>query len=121
MGRNEAVPALAGLYLLMWLVRGKFRCGYCSKVEKRALEVWGTEEDLIKQHELRDENRDKTKLKKYNKNLKQLRMETRSSLFDRTSAVAHTHTFGEERYNEPEDMYEQNCLECGFLQSYEKM
>lgn len=90
-------------------------------MEKRALEVWGSEEDLIKEHELRDEKRDKTKLKKYNKNLKQLRMETRSSLFDRTSAVSHTHTFGEEHYNEPEDMYEQKCVECGFLQSYEKM
>lgn len=91
------------------------------KVEQRALEVWGSEEELIKERELRDEKRDKTKLKKYNKNLKQLRMEVRSSLFDRTSAGAHQHTYGEESYNEEEDMYSKECQECGFKQTYEKM
>lgn len=94
------------------------------QIERRALEVWGSEEGLMRQREERDERRDKTKLKKYNKNLKKLRMEVRSSLFDQrtlSAAGSHTHSFGAERYNEDDDVYEQDCVECGFRQSYEKM
>lgn len=75
----------------------------------------------MKERELRDEKRDKTKLKKYNKNLKQLRMEMRSSLFDRTADGPHQHDFGDETYDEEEDMYTKVCAECGYSQTYEKM
>ncbi|XP_037041672.1 DNA repair protein complementing XP-A cells homolog [Bradysia coprophila] len=91
------------------------------QIEQRALEVWGSEEQLIKEREERDEKRDKAKLKKYNKNLKQLRMEVRSSLFDRTSAGPHKHVYGEETYNEENDDYTHSCMECGFSETYEKM
>lgn len=91
------------------------------QVEQRALEVWGSEEALLEQREQRDEKREKAKLSKYNKNMKQLRMEMRSSLFDRTSAAQHEHEFGEERYDEERDVYEQECVECGFKQEFEKM
>lgn len=39
-------------------------------MEKRALEVWGSEEELEKQAELREEKRVLSKTKKYNKNMK---------------------------------------------------
>lgn len=40
------------------------------QVEQRAMEVWGSEEELEKQRELRDEKRVLAKSKKYNKNMK---------------------------------------------------
>lgn len=81
----------------------------------------GTEEQLIEKREEREENREKTKLKKYNKNMKQLRMEMRSSLYDRTSKGPHTHEYGKETYNEADDTYSHKCEECGFIETYEKM
>lgn len=42
------------------------------KIEKRAIEVWGSEEALIEHKELREEKRNAAKVKKYNKQLKGL-------------------------------------------------
>lgn len=81
----------------------------------------GSEERLIEERELRDEKREKTKLKKYNKNMKQLRMEMRSSLYDRTTKAPHAHEYGEETYHEDEDNYTHACTICGFVETYEKM
>jgi DNA-repair protein complementing XP-A cells len=39
-------------------------------VERRALEVWGSEEQLEAERERREEERAKSKVKKYNKQLK---------------------------------------------------
>jgi DNA-repair protein complementing XP-A cells len=39
-------------------------------VERRALEVWGSEEELEAERERREEERTKSKVKKYNKQLK---------------------------------------------------
>lgn len=91
------------------------------QIEKRALEVWGSEEKLEEEHAARNEKRDKLKLKKFNKNMKQLRMEVRSSLYDRTTKTNHTHVFGEETYNEDADNYSHSCKICGFVETYEKM
>lgn len=92
------------------------------QVEERALLVWGSEEELMKQLDLRNEKRDKSKLKKYNKNIKQMRMEMRSSLYDeRKSKGPHTHEYGEETYNEDDDNYTHSCTVCGFVETYEKM
>jgi len=90
-------------------------------VEKRALEVWGSEENLAQERELRDDKRDKTKLKKYNKNMKQLRMEMRSSFYDKTTKSVHTHIYGEETYHEDEDNFTHTCTICGLVETYEKM
>lgn len=91
------------------------------QIEKRALEVWGSEEALLEEKEMRDEKRHKSKAKKYNKQLKVLRMSVRSSLYDRTSAAAHTHTFGPESYNEEDDTYSRTCSSCKFVDIFEKM
>lgn len=50
-----------------------------------------------------------------------LRMNVRSSLYDRTSAAAHAHTFGPESYNEDDDTYSRTCSTCQFVDVFEKM
>jgi DNA-repair protein complementing XP-A cells len=37
------------------------------QIEQRALEVWGSEENLLKEKEMRDVKRDEAKIKKFNK------------------------------------------------------
>uniref|UniRef100_A0AAG5D7G7 XPA C-terminal domain-containing protein n=1 Tax=Anopheles atroparvus TaxID=41427 RepID=A0AAG5D7G7_ANOAO len=91
------------------------------QIEKRALEVWGSEENLMREKELREEKREVSKVKKYNKRLKELRMDVRSSLYDKT-VQAHVHSYGEtEVYNEADDTYTRTCEECGHTETYEKM
>lgn len=91
-----------------------------SQVEKRALEVWGSEEALEEEHEKRDDKKAEAKVKKFNKKMKSLRMQVRSSLFQKDVSV-HEHEFGEETYNEEEDEYSKTCSTCGYTQTYEKM
>ncbi|KAG5863778.1 hypothetical protein JTB14_012923 [Gonioctena quinquepunctata] len=91
------------------------------EVEKRAMEVWGSEEELEQQREQREEKRVMAKTKKYEKNLKELRKGMRSSLYDRTSAGPHTHQFGPETYDEEEDTYHRKCTSCPYEETYEKM
>ncbi|KAG8042199.1 hypothetical protein G9C98_000190 [Cotesia typhae] len=91
------------------------------QIEKRALEVWGTEETLLEEREKRDVKRQEGKLKKYNKKLKQLRMEVRSSIYNKTKKASHTHKFGKDMYNEEDDTYTRVCIECNFEETFEKM
>lgn len=89
------------------------------QIEKRALEVWGTPEALEKEREERESKKEKSKFKKYQKQMKALRMNVRSSLYDKTSA-SHTHSFGSEVHVE-EDTYRHTCTTCGFEEDFEKM
>lgn len=91
------------------------------QIEKRALEVWGSEEKLQEELEKREENRVIAKGKKYQKQMKELRMSMRSSLYDRTSSASHTHEFGPETYNESDDTYTHTCLTCKYVETFEKM
>lgn len=90
------------------------------QIEKRALEVWGTEEALLEQKEVRSGKREQSKVKKYAKQMKELRMQVRSSLYDRTTKASHQHKFGPDRYNEEDDTYSHDC-ECGYSESFEKL
>lgn len=47
-------------------------------------------------------------------------MEVRSSLYRKTDN-SHTHTYGDEVYNEENDVYVKTCTECGHEIEYEKM
>lgn len=91
------------------------------QIEERALQVWGSEENLRQQHERRDEKREVGKAKKYNKRMKELRMDMRSSLYDRTTKVNHKHEFGPDVYNEEDDNYSHTCLTCPYSETFEKM
>ncbi len=90
------------------------------QVEKRALEIWGTEEALEEEHEKREDKRDQAKVKKFNKKLKALRMQVRGSLYKRDIST-HEHEYGEEEYDEDEDEYSRKCKTCDHVHKYEKM
>lgn len=91
------------------------------QVEKRAMEVWGDKEEIERQKLSREENRTVSKIKKYNKNLKQLKMNVRSSLYDKRTYKPHEHEFENETYNESEDNYTHTCSSCGFEETFEKL
>uniref|UniRef100_A0A0B6ZGB4 XPA C-terminal domain-containing protein n=1 Tax=Arion vulgaris TaxID=1028688 RepID=A0A0B6ZGB4_9EUPU len=101
----------------MW---GDMKLYLQTQVLKRAIEVWGSEEKLEEAKELRSDNREKTKQKKFGKKLKELRMAVRSSLW-RKDLSGHQHEFEDETYNEDEDMYSRTCSTCGHIWTYEKM
>uniref|UniRef100_A0A182MIZ7 XPA C-terminal domain-containing protein n=1 Tax=Anopheles culicifacies TaxID=139723 RepID=A0A182MIZ7_9DIPT len=91
------------------------------QIEKRALEIWGSEEQLLREKAEREEKREFAKVKKYNKRLKALRMDVRSSLYDKTVQV-HIHSYGDsEVYNAVDDNYTRTCESCGHSETYEKM
>lgn len=53
--------------------------------------------------------------------MKELRMQVRSSLYDKTSKASHTHEFGDDTYNKEDDTYTHTCVTCGYEETYEKM
>ncbi|XP_015187906.1 PREDICTED: DNA repair protein complementing XP-A cells homolog [Polistes dominula] len=91
------------------------------QVEERALEVWGTEDNLLNEKLKREVKREETKMKNFNKKIKRLRMQVRSSLYNKSTKADHVHEFGEETYNEDDDTYSHTCLSCGYDETFEKM
>ncbi|XP_038203106.1 DNA repair protein complementing XP-A cells isoform X2 [Arvicola amphibius] len=89
------------------------------QVVKRALEVWGSQEALEDAKEVRQENREKMKQKKFDKKVKELRRAVRSSVWKRETA-AHHHEYGPEESLE-DDMFRKTCTLCGHELTYEKM
>ncbi|XP_074787959.1 DNA repair protein complementing XP-A cells isoform X1 [Athene noctua] len=89
------------------------------QVVKRSLEVWGSEESLQEAKELRRDNREKMKQKKFDKKVKELRRAVRSSLWKKKSSI-HEHEYGPEE-NIGEDTYKKTCTVCGHELTYEKM
>ncbi|XP_062379690.1 DNA repair protein complementing XP-A cells [Sardina pilchardus] len=91
------------------------------QVEKRCMEVWGSEEALEEAKETREENREVQKQKRFNKKVKELRKAVRSSMFRKDTSV-HQHEYGpEELVDEEEDLYRKTCTSCGHQLNYEKM
>uniref|UniRef100_A0A8B9PQV2 XPA, DNA damage recognition and repair factor n=2 Tax=Apteryx TaxID=8821 RepID=A0A8B9PQV2_APTOW len=89
------------------------------QVIKRSLEVWGSEESLQEAKELRRDNREKMKQKKFDKKVKELRRAVRSSLWKKETSI-HEHEYGPEE-NIEDDMYKKICTICGHELTYEKM
>lgn len=100
---------------------GEMKLYLHQQVLKRAMEVWGSEEELSRQHDLREEKREVGKARKYNKQMKQLRMEVRSSIYTKKTTAVHEHEFGPDTYNEEEDNYTHSCISCPYTETYEKM
>lgn len=50
-----------------------------------------------------------------------LRMNVRSSLFNKTTSASHEHEYANETYNEDEDNYTHICKTCGYEETFEKM
>lgn len=99
---------------------GEMKLYLQAQVEARAMEVWGSEEKLQEEIKSREEKRIIAKTKKYQKQMKELRMNVRSSLYNKTSA-AHVHKFDSEVYNESSDDYSHTCKTCGYSETFEKM
>ena len=89
------------------------------QIEKVAIDIWGSEEELEKEIEKREANKVLLKQKRYQKKMKELRKAVRSSLFTK-NLDAHTHSYGEESYDEDKDEYSKTC-DCGHVLTYEKM
>nr|XP_016935093.1 DNA repair protein complementing XP-A cells homolog [Drosophila suzukii] len=100
---------------------GEMKLYLHQQIHQRALEVWGSEEELVRQHESREDKREVGKARKYNKQMKQLRMEVRSSIYTKKTHAVHEHEFGPDTYNEEEDTYTHTCLTCPYSETYEKM
>ncbi|CAK1601510.1 unnamed protein product [Parnassius mnemosyne] len=91
-----------------------------AQVEARALAVWGSAERLQAERAARRQRRERTEQRAAARRLRALRMDVRSSLFDRTHAP-HDHRFADEVYDADADEYSRTCLDCGHVQTYEKM
>ena len=96
------------------------------QVQERALEVHGSEESLEENRTVRGEKRESRKRKMFQKQIKTLRMEARSSFYKKKLTTNHEHTFGpEESYDNPSDLsgdyFRQVCEECQFEKIFEKM
>lgn len=89
-------------------------------VEKRAMEVHGSMEKILDEKKLREKKSEIMKAKKYNKQLKQLRMNVRSTLYDKTTKK-HEHDFGPSTHNEEADEYTHTCVSCGYIETYEEL
>ncbi|CAG4962553.1 unnamed protein product [Parnassius apollo] len=91
-----------------------------AQVEARALAVWGSAERLQEEREARRTRRQLAEQRAAARRLRALRMDVRSSLFDRTHAP-HEHRFADEVYAADAAEYSRTCLDCGHVQTYEKM
>lgn len=98
---------------------GDMKLYYGPQVYDRAMEVWGSEEGLEKAHDERSSKREKTKRKKFDKKVKELRLAVRSSLV-KVNSGPHEHEYGPESYDEESDTYSVSC-DCGHVRTYEKM
>lgn len=101
--------------------RGDMRLYLKFQVEERALDVHGSEEKLEEELERREERRIVKKQKTYDKKMKSLSMQVRSSLYKRDLA-GHEHEFGEAVcIDEDNDLYRKECKTCGYKWDYEEM
>ncbi|XP_060607680.1 DNA repair protein complementing XP-A cells homolog [Ruditapes philippinarum] len=103
---------------LCWFCHGAAQMLF--QVKKRSLEVWESEEKIEEARNMRQENKEKAKQKKFDKKVKDLRLAVRSSLLKKEKG-SHEHEFGEEIYDDDEDVYSKTCKTCNYTMTYEKM
>ncbi|KRZ83991.1 DNA repair protein complementing XP-A cells -like protein [Trichinella sp. T8] len=88
------------------------------QVEKRAIEVWGSVEELERQRQLRLRNREKWKEKRYDNKMRNLRKQVQSGVH---VPKTHQHNFGDEQFDKKNNSYFKNCVDCNFKIAYEKI
>lgn len=62
--------SITNAFFLPWKIRHLNRKSFHFQVEQRAIEVWGSEEELEQERERRAEKASNSKLKQYNKKIK---------------------------------------------------
>lgn len=101
--------------------RGDMRLYLKYQIEERALAVHGSEEQLEEELEKREERRTVKKQKTYDKKMKSLSMQVRSSLYKRNIG-GHEHEFGDAIcIDDDNDLYQKTCKTCGYKWEYEEM
>ncbi|VDK35654.1 unnamed protein product [Taenia asiatica] len=91
-----------------------------AQVAARSLEIWGSEAKVEAERASRVVKRERAKLRGFQKRVKELRIQVRSSLYAKKS-IPHEHTFGPEVYDEKKETYSKSCTSCGCVMSFEKM
>lgn len=91
-----------------------------AQVADRALSIWGSEEHLEAERERRLSRVQSIKLKRYSKKLKELKVQTRSSLFMKTH-IAHEHSYGPEVHDTENNVYFKQCTICNYLTTFERL
>ncbi|XP_042905079.1 DNA repair protein complementing XP-A cells homolog isoform X2 [Parasteatoda tepidariorum] len=101
-------------------VHGNMKLYLRLQVENRAVQIFGSEEAIDEKKELLEEASLKRKKKAFDKKVKALRMEVRSSLYRKKDST-HTHDYGPEEYKKDDDIYVKACNTCGHEVEFEKM
>lgn len=91
-----------------------------SQCYDRAMEIWKSMDAIEEEETRRKIMNAKSKAKKYDKKMNDLKKEVRSSLY-KVKLSGHTHEWGAENYNEENDEYTKQCSTCGHTLTYEKM
>eukprot|EP00794_Sanderia_malayensis_P019529 gene19529-21459_t len=100
---------------------GQMRLYYKQHIIARAVEVWGSLDNVEDEKERRLDNKEKTKQKKYENRIKELRRAVRTSTWKKKLEQNHVHEYSEEVYDEDNDEYSKECISCGYVLTYEKM
>ncbi|VDL60142.1 unnamed protein product [Hymenolepis diminuta] len=91
-----------------------------AQVAARSLEIWGSEENVEAERANRVAKREKAKERGFQKRVRELRLQVRSSLYTKKTAT-HEHIYGPEVYNEATDTYSKSCTSCDHKMTFEKM
>lgn len=101
--------------------RGDMRLYLKFQIEERAIDVHGSEEKLEEELEKREERRTMKRQKTYDKKIKSLSMQVRSSLY-KHKLGPHEHEFGEAICIDADnDKYEKTCKTCNYKWFYEEL
>lgn len=91
------------------------------QVHARAIEIYGSLDEIQKQKEDREEKREVGKIKKFNKQMVELKKNVRATLYDNRKKASHTHEYGPRSYNEETDEFTEICTTCGFSNTFEEL
>ncbi|KAJ1969870.1 DNA repair protein rad14 [Dispira parvispora] len=93
-----------------------------EQVESYAFKRWGGEEGLDKEFYRREEEKKSRKAKKFEKNIRELRNRTRTSLWQRRDYNAkHEHDFDEPVVNPDTEETERVCRTCGIKVIFDEL
>ncbi|CAI4226790.1 unnamed protein product [Auanema sp. JU1783] len=92
------------------------------QVIERMLDVFGSWENFEKEKELREQVKETKAEKNFEKKVKEMRQQIRGISGAKVKFIeSHEHTYGPESYNEEDDIYSKECVDCGFILTFEKM
>jgi DNA-repair protein complementing XP-A cells len=92
------------------------------QVEQRALDVYGSFDDLEEARSARIANREVVAEKRFERKIKEMRKEVRGFSHIKIDVGApHEHEYGEESYDAKKDSYSKDCRICKYRLTYEKM